>query len=159
MKQKIVKTMVYEGLGFPIRLNNVPMIKIRGEWVPHINYNSLQESVLLHLCHKKTPLTGSEIAFIRQYFAMTTTEFGKRFGCSHVAVLKWEKYRNNFARIAPTTEVCIRLFVFLKLSQKAHAFKNLYMEIDIPNLTKCLKDAEKTTILALNVQEDALFAA
>lgn len=150
--------MIYDGLGFPIQLSNVPMIHIRGEWILNINYNSLQEAVLLHLCHKKSPLTGAEIAFIRQYFAMTTTEFGRRFGCSHVAVLKWEGYQDKFARIAPTTEVCIRLFILMKLKQQASAFKKLYAEIDIPALNSCLKNSEPSDIISLDAQEESLSA-
>ena len=159
MKQKILKTLIFKRLGFPIRLRNVPMIYLREEWIPHIDYNSLQKAVLLHLCHKKSPFTGAEIAFIRNYFAMSTVQFGQKFGCSHVAVLKWEKYREKFARISPPTEVCIRLFILLKLKKKASAFKELYIEIDIPSLNNSLKRSENPDVISIDAQEESLSAA
>ena len=32
MKKRKKKTFIYEGLGFPIKLINVPMKKVFGEW-------------------------------------------------------------------------------------------------------------------------------
>ena len=90
MKTKIEKTYMFEGLGFPVHLTNVPMVEMRGEFILDIDFNKLQKAVLLHLCHKKTPLTGNEIKFIREYFSFTTIVFGYLFGYSHNAVLKWE---------------------------------------------------------------------
>lgn len=112
MKKKRIKKFIYEGLGFPIVLKNVPMIEMYGEQIPDIDYNALQKVVLLSLCHKPMPLTGNEIKFIRKYFEMTLIEFGKKFGCSHAAVIKWEKHGNRFAKIEPTSDVCIRLSIF-----------------------------------------------
>ncbi len=109
MKIKRIKKFTYEGLGFPIILKNVPVIKMQGEEVLDIDFNALQRTVLLTLCRKDCPLTGNEIKFIRKYFEMTLTEFGVKFGCSHSTVLKWEKQENHFAKIEPTTDICIRL--------------------------------------------------
>jgi len=159
MKHKIVKTMMFQELGLPMRLCNVPMIFVRGEWIPNINYNRLQKAVLLHLCHKKFPLTGNEIAFIRNYFAMTTTQFGQKFGYSRSAVMKWEKYRDKFAQIRPTAEICIRLSILIKLKQKASAFKELCMEIDISHLNNILKYPRLPKAISLDVQEESLSAA
>ena len=46
MERKIQKMFIDEGLGFKVRLFNVPMIKVRGSWTPHINYNELAKVVL-----------------------------------------------------------------------------------------------------------------
>lgn len=46
------ESFVYEGLGFPIRLINVPMKKIFGEWAMDINFNALQKNVLHMLARK-----------------------------------------------------------------------------------------------------------
>lgn len=75
----------------------------------NIDFNKLQKSVLLHLCFKKTPLTGDEVRFIRKYFSLTTTAFAELFGHTHSAVLKWENQDSDIARINPATEVYIRL--------------------------------------------------
>src|SRR5262245_6155245 len=111
MKHKIKKSYIFEGLGFPVHLTNVRMIEIRGEFVLDIDFNKLQKAVLLHLCHKKTPLTGNEVKFIREYFSYTTTAFGHLFGYSHSAVLKWENQEDLIARIIPTAELCLRLYI------------------------------------------------
>src|SRR5437016_1388791 len=155
MKQKIAKKFLFEGLGFPVLLTNVPMIKVRGDYVPNINYNTLQKTVLLCLCHKNSPLTGYEVAFILKYFALTAKEFGKILGCSHVAVLKWEKQKNQPARITPTTEVCIRLFILDNLKQKASAFKALFRELNLANLADHLKKAKSSSeLISINASQE-----
>lgn len=153
MKKKKIKKFIYEGLGFPVVLKNVPTIEMYGEMIPDIDYNQLQKIVLLNLCHKPTPLTGSEIQFIRKFFEMTLADFGKQFGCSHVAVIKWEKFGSRFAKIEPTTDVCIRLFVFSHLNGKSSAFKQLYDNLDIMELLKC-RNQTAQDIIAIDIEED-----
>ena len=87
-KQKVQKKFVYEGLGFPVVFRNVPMIEIRGVWTPDIDYNVLQKVVLLALAHCPAELTGNQIHFIRSWFGMTKTDFGKKFGVTHPAIVK-----------------------------------------------------------------------
>lgn len=161
VKHKIIKTFTYEGLGFPIRLTNVPMVEIRGDFVPDIDFNKLQKAVLLHLCHKKTPLTGHEIKFIRKYFRLTTTAFGHLFGYTHSAVLKWESRGDLIAKIAPTTEVYLRLYIFEFLKQGAKDFKELYDEISIPQLAEYLKKPQiyKHILLSIDAGEDLVSIA
>ena len=151
MKHKIEKTYTFEGLGFPVILTNVPMIEIRGEFVLDIDFNKLQKAVLLHLCHKKTPLTGNEVKFIREYFSFTTIAFGHLFGYSHSAILKWENQGDAFARIAPTAEVYLRLYILNFLNQKAVDFKNLYDEICIPELAGYLKRSKTYTYIPISI--------
>ncbi len=95
--------------------------------------NKLMLVVLEALIHKPTPLTGDELHFIRSYLAMTTTEFGKTFGVSHVAVLKWEDEKN---RISPALELCIRLYVLDHLKAKDKDFRALYKELSLEQLSK-----------------------
>lgn len=139
MERKIEKSYEFNELGFPIILTNVPMIKVRNEFILDIDYNHLQNAVLMHLCYKKTPLTGNEVKFIRKFFSLTTTEFGYRFGYTHAAVIKWENQRNEIARITPTTEIYLRLFILEFLDKSAKDFKELYKEIQISELAKYLK--------------------
>ncbi len=161
MKTKILKRYVFEGLGFPVLLRNVPTVLIRGELVPDINYNTLQKTVLLQLCHKQSPLTGNEIKFIRKYFELTLTEFGEKFGFSHVSILKWEKRGNRYASLEPTTDVCIRLFVFSHLRSNGNAFRQLYNDLDIPKLAKIQKGHLSTTAkpIAIDLQDDIKIVA
>lgn len=161
MRTKIEKSYVYEGLGFPVHLTNVPMIVIRGEFTLNIDFNKLQKAVLMHLSHKKSPLTGSEIKFIRKYFSLTTAAFGNLFGYSHSAILKWENHENSIARIAPTTEIYLRLYILDFLQKDALDFKELYHEIRIPDLAKYLKQSRDDSYvpISINAKTELISAA
>lgn len=125
------ETFIYEGLGFPIRLHNVPMKKVFGEWAININFNTLQISVLNLLARKSTHLTGGEIRFIIDYLEMSTRDFANLFGMTHAAVLKWEKEET---KMNPSTEAYLRLYIlnYLKVSDKE--FRKLYLKISPKNL-------------------------
>lgn len=133
MKKKArLQTIVYEGLGFPIKLINVPTKEIFGEIVLDINLNKFQRDVLNAMVYKNSSMNGAEIRFIRKYFEMTTTSFGKAFGVTHAAVLKWE---SNRSRLPPTTELCLRLFILDKLNAKNAEFGKLYHLISVETLS------------------------
>jgi hypothetical protein len=133
METKIQKEFIDTGFGFPIRLVNVPMVKVRGVWTPKINYNDLALVVLRALAHKECRLTGNEIKFIRTHFEMTLQEFAKRFCITHVGVMKWEKAKDQQTVMNWTTEKDIRLFVLTRLAAKAQELANLYNELqDLP---------------------------
>lgn len=116
----------YLGLGFPVLLLNVPMVEVRGIWTPDIDYNMLQKVVLRALAHQKAPLTGNHIRFIRSWIALTQDEFGKLFGVSHSAVVKWEKSKDSSAKIVLTTERDIRMHILDLLLKKVEDFRNAY---------------------------------
>lgn len=130
MKENRVEKFIYEGFGFPVILLNVPMKKFRGVEVPDINYNTLQSILLDLLSHKPLPLTGNEIRFIRQSLKMTLVEFAKHFGVTHAAVIKWEKSRDQFAKITPSTELHIRLFNLERLKVSNEKFRNTFVALD-----------------------------
>lgn len=139
MDKKKVKRFVYEGLGFPVVLMHVPLVKKRGTWTPAINYNKLQKEVLLALAHKPVALTGNEIHFIRAYFEMTLESFGRHFGVTHAAVLTWEKMGDKPGKINPTTELCIRLLILEKLKMNNQVFRDAFREFDIEGIVKAYK--------------------
>jgi len=139
MEKKRVKKFRYEGLGFPIVLFNVPMVKIRDIWTPAINYSKLQKAVLLELCDMSSPLSGNQVHFIRAYFEMTLDAFGKHFGVTHVAVLNWEKTKNKAAKINPSLELLIRLFILEKLKINNQIFRDIFREFDIQHIMKARK--------------------
>ena len=130
METKIQKEFIDTGFGFPIKLLNVPMVKVRGAWTPKINYNELTKVVLVALSQKPARLTGSEIHFIRNHFEMTLQKFAKRFCVTHVAVLKWEKSKQEATAMTWTTEKDIRLFILSKLKVKAHVVVELYSKLE-----------------------------
>jgi DNA-binding XRE family transcriptional regulator len=158
METKRVKRFVYEGLGFPVVLLNVSLTKKRGVWTPAIDYNKLQKAVVLAMAHKPVALTGHEVHFIRTYFEMTLQNFGKRFGVTHVAVLAWEKKGDKPAKINPTTELCIRLFILEKLNMSNVIFREAFREFDIEGIAKAsktasLKDTRPLTLPGVNVSK------
>ena len=130
MKKKTIARFEYDGLGFPIILLNFPLIEVRGICVPDIDYNQLQRNVLLALCRKSLPLTGNEVRFVRQYLQMNYTDFASRFGVTHASVIHWEKSKNLFAKILPTTELCIRLYILDVLHAKNKLFRQIFREFD-----------------------------
>lgn len=150
MEKKRIKRFIYEGLGFPIVLVDITLVKKREIWTPAIDYNKLQKEVLLALSHKPISLTGNEIHFIRAYFEITLEKFGQQFGVTHAAVLNWEKTRNKSAKINPTTELYIRLFILEKLKINNQIFRDTFREFNIQGIAKeqkRSKDIEKPLVL------------
>lgn len=121
------ETIIYEGLGFPIKLIDVPMKKMFGDWVFDIDMTELQLVVLKALVYKPVRLTKDELKFVRHFLTMTTTAFGKIFGVRHSAVVQWENGKRN---LSPSIELCIRLYVMNHLhGVKDKEFRDLYKEI------------------------------
>ena len=143
MTERKTKTFIFEGLGFPVILENAPWKKVFGEWALDINLKKLQEVVLQNLINKSSSITGDELRFIRKYLEKTTAEFGKMFAVSHVAVVKWE---NNRSQINPATELCIRLYVMDQLISKDNEFRQLYHDMCIKTLVKHKKSIRKRPI-------------
>ena len=133
MSERKKRTLIYKGLGFPIKLIDVPSKKMFGDWVLDIDLTELQLIVLKALVHKPKRLTKDELRFIRHFLEMTTTRFGKIFGVTHSAVVQWENGKRN---LSPAIELCIRLYALDHLKVKDKEFKMLYNEITIEKLTQ-----------------------
>lgn len=155
MKHKIEKKFLYEGLGFPVYLINVPMIEVMGVWTPNINYNKLQKILLFSLAHKPFSLTGNEIRFVRKYFEKSMEEFGKNFGITHAAISKWEAEENSPIKTDINTEICIRLFILDNLEAKDEEFGRIYREF-ITSKEKKIKQNEITPIYLDAEKEDLI---
>ena len=136
MAKKKTETFVFRGLGFPIKLVNVPMKKMAGERVIDINMNKLMSVVFEALAHKPTALTSGELYFIRSYLKMHTKEFGKSFGVPQTVVLGWESRKT---KISPSLELCIRLFMMNYLKAKDKEFRALYNELNLEELSRTPK--------------------
>lgn len=149
MKDAKKKTFVYEAFGFPIKLINVPMKKVVGEWVFDVDFAVLEKAVLKLLIQKPIPLTGAEIRFIRKYLQLTTKEFGKLCGVSHPAVLKWE---GGKAKPPIPTDIYIRLNALSHLKGKAQEFRSLIEETTVENLL--LQSKKRSPALSINAEED-----
>lgn len=127
MKQKkIEKRYVYEGLGFPILLTNVPMVEIRGVWTLDIDLNFLQKVVLIGLAYQPFDLTGNQIRFIRSWLRLTQVAFGHHLGVTHPAVVKWEKTNNLSSKMNVSTQRELRLLLLDKLLIKDEDFRKAF---------------------------------
>ena len=148
--EKKKETYTFAGLGFPVQIIDCPMKKILGEWVIDINLNALQLWVFNELIHKKSPLTGKEMRFMRKFMHLTTEGFGKRLDVSHAAVVKWEKEQSKLSSVQ---EIYIRM-VFSEL------LKNMEINAIFKDITpETLSGAQKSNLpLMVNseVLEDAV---
>ena len=78
-------------------------------------------------------------ALFDQMWNQTFPEFGKSFGVTHAAVLKWESGEN---RVSPPLEICIRLYILDHLSAKDEEFRALYKELSLEKLSKPYQSAK-----------------
>ena len=95
METKVENQYVDYRFGFPVVLQDVPMKKFRGEWVPDINANEFRLTMLAALIQKPAPLTGNELRFIRLWMEMTLQDFADECGVTHPSVLNWESVDNQ----------------------------------------------------------------
>ena len=140
-KDKKRKTLIYTGLGFPIRLINAPMRKVYGKWAFDFSMGLFQEVVLHMLATKPSPLTGPELRFIIDYFELSYRDFAKLLGVSHAAVVKWEKEKS---KMNPNTEVSLRLYILNYLKVSDQEFRKRYLELSKQNLSNA--EREKTPL-------------
>ncbi len=133
MKNTKKETLIYKGLGFPIKLIDVPMKKMFGDWVMDIDMTELQIVALRALVYKPSRFTKEELKFVREFLGLTTSEFGKIFGVKHSAVVYWENGKRN---VSPSTEFCIRLYVLNHLRVKDKEFRNLFNKVSIEKLSE-----------------------
>ena len=141
-RQKVEKEVVYKGLGFPVILRNVPMIELRGVWTLDINLNNLQKVVLLALAHKPSDLTGHQIRFIRTWLGLTQLQFGKLFGVTHAAIVKWEKAGNKGSKMNLTTQRDLRLLLLDQLLAKDDDFRQAFKIIHMTEYTERIQPLE-----------------
>jgi|ERR1700722_490619 len=129
METKKVKHYTDNSLGFPVQLSDVTFVKIRGEWVPKLDYPRMTDRVLSVLSRLHRSLTGNEVKFVRLHFALPQTSFGAIFGISGPAVHKWERRGDRSTEMQWSTEKDLRLFIQSKLSPDTKAVGKLYGEL------------------------------
>lgn len=119
MQTKTEPSFLYDGLGFPIQLENVEMVNYEGRWHPKIDVQMIATEVIKKLAFQKTRLTGNQVKFIRSYFSMPLRQFGKEVVHeSHTAVSKWEKKGNDSTCMNENTEQILRLFIIEQTQAK-----------------------------------------
>ena len=147
-QKKIEKEFVYEGLGFPVVLINVPMILVRGIWTIDCDLNILQKATLLALAHSAHNLTGNQIHFIRSWLGLTQSKFGDIFGITHVAVVKWEKMANKSSKMSLNTQREIRMWILDHLLTQDEDFRKAF------KIIHAKKFSDKVTPLKIDAPID-----
>ena len=108
MKEK----MIWEGLGFPIKLVGFKMKKINDEFVPDLNMKEIQQEAFMALITKHGRFTGCELKFIRTYLQLTQIEFAKSINASdRSSISQWENKLDYPTGMDINTEIMIRLFM------------------------------------------------
>lgn len=138
--EKKQETFTYNDLGFPIRLINFPMKKVFGEWMLDVNLSKFHRHILQILIYKPIPISKRELKFIRKYFEMTTTEFGKALGITHAAVLKWESGEN---KIPATADFYVRVYSLKLLQAKNNEISKLVDTVNPEILKQHQNDIER----------------
>lgn len=134
MVKKIQKKYLYEGLGFPIELHNVEMVKFEDEWHPKIDVRKIADAAIKALVLQKSRLTGNQIKFIRAYFSMSLRMFAKKVvNESHMAVKKWEDCGNKATSMDLNIEKILRLYILDKVvvpERQISKFREKYRQVD-----------------------------
>ena len=112
MKKIIRKNYIYEGLGFPIELHDIELVMFNGEYHPKIDIRQIADSAIKSLVLQKTRLTGNQIKFIRTYFSKSLRAFSGIVNESHMAVKKWEDFKDKSTNMDPNIEILLRLYIY-----------------------------------------------
>ena len=112
MSKKIVKNYTYNGFGFPVELHDVEMVLINDEFHPKIDVRKVSDLVIKSLVLQNSRLTGNQIKFIRTYLSMSLREFAKVVNESHMAVKKWEDYKDKPTNMDKNIEIMLRLHIY-----------------------------------------------
>lgn len=131
MRKKIVKNYIYNGFGFPVELHNVEMVTFNGESHPKIDVRKTADLVISDLISQKSRLTGNQIKFIRSYFSMSLREFSNVVNESHMAVKKWEDFKDEPTNMDRNIEIMLRLHIYDQVIIKTK--KDKKVQIDFYN--------------------------
>jgi transcriptional regulator with XRE-family HTH domain len=122
---------------------NAPLKKVCGEWALDFSMADFQKAVLNRIARKSSPIRGAELRFIIDYFEMSYREFAKICGVSHPAIVKWEK---ETAKMSPSTETYIRLYILDHLNISDKEFRKLYLAINPEKLSTREKESDMLEI-------------
>jgi DNA-binding transcriptional regulator YiaG len=129
---------IYEGLGFPVKLIGVKTRTFRGEVLPDINHRELEDKVFQILLWMHAKMTGPQLAFVRGYMGLSQKAFANCLGIkTHSTVSTWE-LKNGITGMTHATEVVIRLLMaeYIHNEQFAPKFREFL------NLADEIKDLE-----------------
>ena len=124
MSKKIMHKYTYNGLGFPIELHNIEMVQIDGDYHPKIDVRKVADSAIKSLVIQTSRLAGNQIKFIRTYLSMSLRQFSEIVHESHMAVKKWEDYKEKPTNMDLNIEIMLRLHIYNYIAVKTRNDKN-----------------------------------
>jgi DNA-binding transcriptional regulator YiaG len=113
--------LIYNGLGFPIKLEGVKTREFRGEVLPDINHRELEDKVFHSMLWSHFQLTGAQLAFVRGYMGLSQKEIAKTLGLkTHATISGWES-KDGWTGMSHVMEVVIRLLMADYIREAAFA--------------------------------------
>ncbi len=100
----------YDGFGFPLIVENCPMMRVFDEWVPKLDFVALQCAMAIRVALKEFRLTGTEVKFLRLHLEMSLQDVAKRLGVTRRSVSDWEECDQALTKMEWTAEKEIRLY-------------------------------------------------
>lgn len=91
----MLKTYIYNGLGFPIELHDVEVVQHGDEIHPKLDIRNISEQTIKSLVFREDNLTGNQIKFIRTYVCMSTEKFAEAIHRNYFYIDKLESLGNE----------------------------------------------------------------
>lgn len=106
------KNIVYLGLGFPVLIEGVETFIFRGEELPKVNHNKLNEQIFEALMVSRSRLTGNQLSFIRGHMNLSQVEFAKSLGFElYSTISAWFEKGDEGTGMTPATELAVRMLM------------------------------------------------
>ena len=113
------KDIVFEALGFPIKLIGAPFKNVEGFEVLDINMKKFKEAIFKALIVKPAPLTGSELRFMRTHLQLTQKEFSNITKMKNQSsIAQWEKKKDKATGMSFHVEMGVRAILAEKVNIK-----------------------------------------
>ena len=106
------------------------MVRIHGAWTPDINYNDVEEVLVLMLAIKPARLTGGELKFVRLHLELTLHQFANKFAISIEELTKCERNDAEPIDLNWPTEKDIRLHILAQKDVGPSVFVKAYESME-----------------------------
>lgn len=127
-----IKNYKWNGFGFPVIFESLPAIKLRGEIVPDVDFNSFTKPLVEFICsEQKVPLSGNQVKFIRHFFDMSLRDFAQFVNVKHQSVMRWESKKQAAAKIDVNTEIVMRLIILKKLKSTNESIQHAVDKVEM----------------------------
>lgn len=119
---------IYDGLGFPIKLEKVKLVAFAKELHPLIDVKEIADMAIKSLLTQKEKFTGGQIAFIRIYFSMTQKQLAKLVSEPLQLVQAWEKLPDKPVDMSINSKTLLKKHIRQELDKGSHllATKGLF---------------------------------